>query len=111
MRRFCSRSNLITEREKMAIDNETVKRIAFLSRLKIDEDKIDNAKIEFNNILNWIEQLNEVNTDNVEPLEAVNEFNLPLREDNVTAGNQREAVLFNAPDAEYGYFVVPKVVE
>ena len=83
MRRFCPPSNLITEREKMAIDNETVKRIAFLSRLKIDEDKIDNAKIEFNNILNWIEQLNEVNTDNVEPLEAVNEFNLPLREDKI----------------------------
>ncbi len=95
----------------MAVDTETVKRIAFLARLKIEEDKIEETKKEFNDILEWVEQLNEVNTDNVEPLESVNEFHLALRDDVVSEGNQRDDVLCNAPDAEYGYFVVPKVVE
>ncbi len=95
----------------MAVDTDTVKRIAFLSRLKVDADKIDETKDEFNNILNWVEQLNEVDTEAVEPLETVNNFSLSLRADEITDGNQRDAVLFNAPSAEYGYYVVPKVVE
>ena len=95
----------------MAIDTQTVKRIAFLSRLKIEENKIEATKEEFNKILNWIEELNEVNTDNVDPLIAVNDTTLRMREDVVSAGNCREAVLKNAPAAEYDYFAVPKVVE
>ncbi len=95
----------------MAIDQETVKRVAFLSRLKIEDDKIQATEKEFNKILNWVEQLNEVNTDNVEPLVSVNESYITCREDKVTEGNQAQAVLANAPQAEYGYFVVPKVVE
>lgn len=95
----------------MAIDAETVKRIAFLSRLKIDEDKIEATQEEFNKILDWVEQLKEVDTDEVEPLISVNENNLTLRSDEVTEGNQAEAVLANAPQKEYGYFTVPKVVE
>lgn len=95
----------------MAIDQETVKRVAFLSRLKIEDDKIQATESEFNKILNWVEQLNEVNTDNVEPLVSVNESYITCREDKVTDGNQAQAVLANAPQAEYGYFVVPKVVE
>lgn len=95
----------------MAIDQETVKRVAFLSRLKIEDDKIQATEKEFNKILNWVEQLNEVNTDNVEPLVSVNESYITCREDKVTDGNQAQAVLANAPQAEYGYFVVPKVVE
>ena len=95
----------------MAIDNETVKRIAFLSRLKVNDDKIDATKEEFNKILGWIEQLNEINTDNVEPLISVNDTTLRLREDEITDGNYQEAVLANAPDKEYDYFAVPKVVE
>ena len=95
----------------MAVDTETVKRIAFLSRLKVNDDKIKDTEQEFNNIFNWIEQLNEVNTDNVAPLESVNDFNLTLSDDEITDGNCRDEVLANAPDAEYGYFVVPKVVE
>ncbi len=95
----------------MAIDNETVKRIAFLSRLKVDDDKIDATKEEFNKILSWIEELNEINTDNVEPLISVNDTTLRLREDEITDGNYQEAVLANAPDKEYDYFAVPKVVE
>ena len=95
----------------MAIDNETVKRVAFLSRLKIDDAKIEATEKEFNKILSWIEELNEVNTDNVEPLISVNDTTLRLRDDEITDGNYQEAVLKNAPDKEYDYFAVPKVVE
>ena len=85
----------------MAIDTETVKRVAFLSRLRIDDDKIEATK----------EELNEINTDNIEPLVAVNNTALRMRKDEVTAGRCKEAVLQNAPAAEYDYFAVPKVVE
>lgn len=95
----------------MAIDKETVRRIAFLSRLRVDDDKIEATEKEFNKILQWVEQLKEVNTDEVEPLISVNENNLTLRADEVTEGNQADAVLVNAPMKEYGYFAVPKVVE
>lgn len=95
----------------MAIDNETVKKVAFLSRLKIEEDKLEETKEEFNKILNWVDQLNEVDTDGVEPLVSVNDSNLILRTDEVTEGNQSQAILKNAPQAQYGYFTVPKVVE
>ena len=93
----------------MAIDTETVKRVAFLSRLKVDDDKIVETEKEFNKILGWIEQLNEVDTDNVEPLVSVNQTNLECRADAVNDGEK--AVLANAPMQEFGYFVVPKVVE
>ena len=95
----------------MAIDTETVKRVAFLSRLKIDDAKIEATEKEFNKILSWIEELNEVNTDNVEPLISVNDTTLRLRDDEITDVNYQEAVLKNAPDKEYDYFAVPKVVE
>jgi aspartyl-tRNA(Asn)/glutamyl-tRNA(Gln) amidotransferase subunit C len=95
----------------MAIDNETVKRVAFLSRLKVEDDKIEPTKEEFNKILQWIEELNEINTDEVEPLISVNNVNLRMRNDEITAGNCREDILKNAPSAEYDYFAVPKVVE
>ena len=95
----------------MAIEKETVRRIAFLSRLRVDDDKIEATEKEFNKILQWVEQLKEVNTDEVEPLISVNENNLTLRADEVTEGNQADAVLANAPMKEYGYFAVPKVVE
>lgn len=95
----------------MAIDTETVKRIAFLSRLKVDDDKIEATEAEFNKILQWVEQLDEVDVSGVEPLISVNENNLSLRQDEVTEGNQSGAILANAPMHEYGYFTVPKVVE
>lgn len=95
----------------MAIDKETVKRVAFLSRLKIEDEKIAATEQEFNKILTWIEQLNEVDTENVEPLVSVNDGQIVCRKDEITEGNQAEAVLANAPQAEYGYFIVPKVVE
>ncbi len=95
----------------MAIDNQTVKRVASLAHLKIEDDKLDATKEEFNKILNWVEQLNEVDTSNVEPMFCVNGGEVPEREDEVTDGNIKEAVLKNAPMQEFGYFAVPKVVE
>lgn len=95
----------------MTVDADTVKKVAYLSRLKIDDEKVEATKDEFNKILDWIEELKEVNTDGVEPLVSVNENYITMREDKVTEGNQAEAILANAPSKEYGYFVVPKVVE
>lgn len=95
----------------MAIDTQTVKRIAFLSRLRVEDDKIAATEDEFNKILGWVDQLKEVNTDDVEPLVSVNENHLQLRKDEVTDGNIAEQILANAPMKEYGYFAVPKVVE
>ena len=74
-------------------------------------DKIEETKEEFNKIIDWIEMLNEVDTDGVAPLVSVNDSNLLLREDIVMEGNQAGAVLKNAPQSQYGYFTVPKVVE
>lgn len=95
----------------MAVSAEDVKKVAFLSRLRIDDDKLEATKDEFNKILNWIDELNEVDTDGVEPLVSVNQMNITMRKDVITEGDQVEAVLANAPLKEYGYFVVPKVVE
>ncbi len=95
----------------MAIDNDMVKKVAFLSRLKIEEEKIEATKEEFNKILNWIGQLNEVDTTGVEPLVSVNDCCLQMRKDEICDGNQAEQILSNAPMKEYGYFAVPKVVE
>ena len=95
----------------MAIDKETVRRIAFLSRLKIEDDRIEATEEEFNKILGWVDQLKEVDTDNTEPLVSVNENHLQMRRDEVTDGNIAEKILANAPMKEYGYFAVPKVVE
>ena len=95
----------------MAVDNQTVRNIAFLSRLRVDESIIEETKHEFNKILDWVEELSEVNTDGVEPMVSVHtEPNNP-REDIVTAQNMSECVLVNAPAKEFNYFVVPKVVE
>ncbi|MBR5154695.1 MAG: Asp-tRNA(Asn)/Glu-tRNA(Gln) amidotransferase subunit GatC [Alphaproteobacteria bacterium] len=95
----------------MAIDNETVRQIAYLARLGVEEDKLEETQREFNKILAWVEELGEVNTDNVEPLYSPFDEGMVLREDNVVEGKQSKAVLENAPEKEFGYFVVPKVVE
>lgn len=95
----------------MAIDTQTVRRVAFLSRLKIEDDKIAATEDEFNKILGWVDQLAEVDTENVAPLVSVNENYLQMRQDEVTDGNIADEILANAPMKEYGYFAVPKVVE
>ena len=95
----------------MSIDINTVDKIAFLSRLKIEDDLKECTKEEFNKIIQWGNLLKEIDTDGVEELVSVNEDGIQLREDEVTQGNCPEDVLANAPMKEYGYFAVPKVVE
>ena len=95
----------------MTMDVSTVDEIAFLSRLRIEDNLKESTKEEFNKIIQWVDQLKEVNTDNVEPLVSVNESSISLREDVVTLGNCSDEILANAPMKEYGYFAVPKVVD
>lgn len=95
----------------MSVDTATVKKVASLARIAISDSDAERLAPELNNILGWIEQLGEVDTSSVEPMTAVIPNKLRLREDVVTEGNQREAVLQNAPQGEHGFFTVPKVVE
>ena len=95
----------------MSVDTKTVRHIAKLARLAMSDDELERLVPELNNILGWIEQLGEVNTDGVEPLTAVIDQKLRLREDVVDDGDCRDAVLANAPDAQHGFFAVPKVIE
>ena len=95
----------------MSVTADDVRRIARLARLAEPEDRIDTLVGELNGILDWIEQLNEVDIDGVEPMTTPVKFDLPMRKDEVTDGGVREKVLANAPKSEEGFFVVPKVVE
>ncbi len=95
----------------MSVTSEQVRHIARLARIAMSDDEIAALVPELNNILGWVEQLGEVNTDGVEPLTAVIDQKLRLREDVVTDGDCRDAVLANAPAAEHGFFAVPKVIE
>jgi aspartyl-tRNA(Asn)/glutamyl-tRNA(Gln) amidotransferase subunit C len=95
----------------MSVDAATVKRVAHLARIRIDDARADQMAGELSKILGWVEQLGEVDTDGVEPLSAVIPSTLRWREDVVTDGNVQDKVLANAPRAEYGFFAVPKVIE
>ncbi|MBR5598921.1 MAG: Asp-tRNA(Asn)/Glu-tRNA(Gln) amidotransferase subunit GatC [Alphaproteobacteria bacterium] len=95
----------------MAIDNETVKQIAYLARLGVEPEKLEETQKEFNKILSWVEELGEVDTSGVEPMISPYEDSILLREDKVTEGCQSSKILSNAPAKEFGYFAVPKVVE
>ena len=95
----------------MSVDTATVRHIARLARLKMSDAEVEAMVPELNNILGWVEQLGEVNTDGVEPLTAVIDQPLRLREDRVTDGGIRDEVLANAPGAQHGFFAVPKVIE
>jgi aspartyl-tRNA(Asn)/glutamyl-tRNA(Gln) amidotransferase subunit C len=95
----------------MSVTPEQVRHIANLARIAMSEEEIERLVPEINNILGWVEQLGEVDTDGVEPLTAVIEQKLRLRGDEVTDGDCRDEVLANAPDAEHGFFAVPKVIE
>lgn len=95
----------------MALDIETVRRIARLARIHIPEADLEPLAGELNNIIGWVEQLSEVDTDGVEPMTSVVEVTAPLREDKVTDGGYPDKVLANAPDATEEFFTVPKVVE
>jgi len=95
----------------MSIDQNTAARVAKLARIKVEQDALPALAAEFNTILGFIEQLNEVDVDGVEPMTSVTPQRLKRRADVVTDGNQQEKVLSNAPDAREGFFAVPKVVE
>lgn len=95
----------------MAIDAATVRKVARLARIAEPEDRIEPLARELSGIMDWIEQLSEVDTDGVEPMTSAVAMDAPMREDVVTEGGDAARVLSNAPKTIDGFFVVPKVVE
>ena len=95
----------------MSVSPEQARHIAKLARIAMSDEELERLVPELNAIIGWVEQLAEVNTDGVEPLTAVIEQKLRLRDDAVTDGNIRDQVLANAPEAQHGFFAVPKVIE
>ena len=95
----------------MKINKSTTLKIAKLTRLKIKDSEIDEFSSQLSSILEWVEQLNEVNTENIEPLSNVSISKLPLREDKESKEDKSHDILSNAPEKLENYFVVPKVVD
>ena len=95
----------------MSVDNSIVKKIANLSKINIDEVQEETLKDELNNILNWVDELKKVDTDEVEPMLSVFNESMIMRDDVENTKIDPEQVLDNAPKKESGFFVVPKVVE
>jgi aspartyl-tRNA(Asn)/glutamyl-tRNA(Gln) amidotransferase subunit C len=95
----------------MSVDKDTVRRAAHLARIAVEEDELEPMAEKLNGILDWIEQLNEVDIEGVEPMTSVTPMRLKRREDVVTDGSRQADILANAPDAREGFFAVPKVVE
>ena len=96
----------------MALDIDTVKQIAFLARIRVPEEDLQGLAGELSNIIDWVEQLGEVDTEGVEPMTSVVEgLAAPVRSDEVNDGHYPERVLKNAPDREDDFYTVPKVVE
>jgi aspartyl-tRNA(Asn)/glutamyl-tRNA(Gln) amidotransferase subunit C len=95
----------------MSVSPEQVRHIARLARIAMSDEEIARLEPELNANIGWVEQLGEVDTDGVEPLATVIDQKLRLREDAVTDGDIRDQVLANAPDAQHGFFAVPKVIE
>jgi len=95
----------------MSVDKATVRRIAKLARIALPEERVEPMMAELNGILGWIEQLQEVNVEGVEPMTSVVAQKLKMRDDVVTGGGDAAAIVANAPQSEDNFFVVPKVVE
>ncbi len=96
----------------MSVDKSTVQRIASLARIRVPEEELETLAGELSQILDWVEQLEEVDTDGVTPMASSAEgMELRWRDDVVTDGDKADDVLANAPDTRNGYFVVPKVIE
>ncbi len=95
----------------MSIDLKTIKHISKLSRISVDEEKADKLAGDLNSIFKFIEKLNQLKTDNIEPLTSVAETTLKLRTDEVKSKDLREQVIKNSPKDNEDYFVVPKVIE
>ena len=95
----------------MKLDTNTINKIAKLARIRLSEEEASELLKDMNSILDWVEQLNEVNTDLVEPLANISSSTLPKRKDEAKDLNSSDEILKNSPDKLEGYFVVPKVVE
>ena len=95
----------------MTIDLKKVKYISKLARISLDEAKANKLAGDLNSIFDFIEKLNELNTDNIEPLTSIAETTLRFREDKIKSENIREKILKNSPEDNKDFFVVPKVVE
>lgn len=95
----------------MSVDKDTVRRIARLARIAVRDDELPALASELNTILDWVEQLGQVNTDGVEPMTSAVAMTMKMREDVVTSGDHQKDVLANAPQSEDGFYVVPRVVE
>ena len=95
----------------MSIDKDTVKHISKLSRISLDEKKIENLSKDLSSIMKFIEKLNELNTDKTTPLTSIINASLKSREDEVKDGKIRDQILKNSPEKNEGFFVVPKVIE
>lgn len=95
----------------MSLDKDTVRNIAFLARIEVPEEELDHLAGELSKIIGFVEQLQELDTSGVPPMTSVADLRLPQREDAVTDGNAQDKVLANAPEADDGFFLVPKVVE
>jgi aspartyl-tRNA(Asn)/glutamyl-tRNA(Gln) amidotransferase subunit C len=95
----------------MSLDPATVRRIARLARIHVEDDEVAQLQVQLNGILGWIEQLNELDVTDVEPLTGGTRMALRLREDVVTDGGMQEKVLANAPERAEAFYTVPKVVE
>ena len=95
----------------MSIDVETARKVAKLARIAVEEERLPALAEDFGRILDFVEQLGEVDVEGVEPMVAVTPMRLARREDAVTTGGMPDKILSNAPDAREGFFAVPKVVE
>ncbi|NQY96210.1 MAG: Asp-tRNA(Asn)/Glu-tRNA(Gln) amidotransferase subunit GatC [Henriciella sp.] len=95
----------------MSVTKDDVRKIARLSRIAVPEDQMESLAEDLSGIMGWIEQLNEVDIEGVEPMTSIVAAKLPMREDVVTDGNIQDQVLANAPKSDEGFFVVPKAVE
>lgn len=95
----------------MSVTKDDVRKVARLSRIAVAEDKLEPLAKELTDIMGWIEQLNEVDIDGVEPMTSVVAATLPMRDDVITDGGIQDQVLANAPKSDEGFFVVPKSVE
>ena len=95
----------------MAVNKAEVAHIAALARIRLAEAELEPLAAELSQILSWVEQLGEIDTDGVAPMTSVAAMRLPMREDAVTDGDCRDAILGNAPQSTKGFFAVPKVVE
>lgn len=95
----------------MSVTKNDIKKVAKLARIEIPEDSCDKLADQVGGIITWVDKLNEVNTDNVEPLTNVHEASLRMEKDEVSDGDKAEEVLKNSKHAKYDYFAVPKVIE